>query len=236
MKRGAVWRRSKGGLSEASVQGDYEEIRGDKMIINTRNLLSVGLALTLLAGSASAALARPGGGPPGGGPGAAGAHNPNGTPPIGKPATLGPDTDRGHSEGKGRTDTAGKHFLGRVTTIRGEAVTILMPTGTVRTFTVGTALLPTVRVGERVVLFTRSGGVLVTRAAPAVQTVRGTLVGVGKTTVTVLLPNGRMHTITVAPEAAENMLRDKGRPVIVSTRTAFTEPVTIRDIILPRLP
>jgi hypothetical protein len=89
------------------------------------------------------------------------------------------------------------------------------------------------RTSEHVVIF--NGGAGVTEVEPADVAVRGVITRVDKdkTTVTIRLPNGKLRTITVAREAAENMLHREGRPVIISTHTAFTTPATIQVIRKP---
>lgn len=122
----------------------------------------------------------------------------------------------------------GAPIIGAVSAITGNVVNLIVPSGAVETFTLTPAQVVQVRTRERIVVFTRSH--VVTRVVPAVQTVRGVITRVGKTTVTLRLPNGRLQTIRVAPEAAENMRLRRGRPVVVSTTTAFTTPVATRQI------
>lgn len=125
----------------------------------------------------------------------------------------------------------GLPIIGTVSAINGDMVTLLVPSGTVQTFAFTPAQIVQIRTGQRIAVF-RSGRT-VARVAPAVQTVRGTIESVGKTTVTLRLPNGRTQTVKVAPTAAHNMMLREGRPVIVKTTTAFTTPVTIQPIRIP---
>lgn len=124
-------------------------------------------------------------------------------------------------------------IIGLVQLISGNVATLLLDNGLTQTFTLTPVEEETVNVGERVVLFRSSAQpMVITRVVPAVQTVRGVLVSATKTTVVVRLPNGALRTITVAPEAAINMRHREGRPVIVRTRTAFTRPVSVREILV----
>lgn len=170
-------------------------------------------------------------------PGGNGNHgnggNPNGNPPVGQPIIKG-DTDRGHSENKGRSGIAGAHVIGSVTLIHGDVVTIRSSNGTTQAFTLTPAQVAEVRAGEHVVFFTN--GASVTKVSPAIVSFHGVITSLvpnattRKTTVVVRLPNGKLNTISVANEAAENMLLRKGEPVIVSTSTAFLTPPTITVI------
>lgn len=181
-------------------------------------------------GPATVALAGPGhsiGHNPGVG------HNPNGPPPIGKPVTNG-DTDRGHSGGKGNNERAGTtHVIGVVKTISGNVISVRNANGTMQTLKLTRAQAAELRANEHVMIF--NGGVLGSKVEPADVILRGVVTHVDrdKTTVTIRLPNGKLRTITVAPEAAENMMHREGRPVIVSTHTAFTTPATIQMIAKP---
>jgi len=196
------------------------------------------IALSVLMVSAAtigAASAAPGGvhGPPP-------SHgNPNGAPPIGMPATQG-DTDRGLSEGKGHNDIHGAHVIGRVTGLNGNVVTV-STNGNIRTFTLTPAQIAEIRTGEHLVIFT-NGGTAVSRVEPADVSLRGVVTGFAlspashKTMVTVRLPNGKLRTITVANEAAENMQLRKGEPVVVTTNTAFFTPASIQVSAHPHQP
>jgi hypothetical protein len=177
------------------------------------------LAAALLMGTPTGSRADKGGthgGPPA-------VHNPNGVPPIGMPSTNG-DTDRGKSEGRGKNDLRA-HFVGNISSISGSTVTLRTRTGLLKTFVVTPEEAAEIRNGQHIVMFTSGGAV--TRFEPADEALHGTLVSDTKTTVTLRLPNGKLRTITVAPEAAENMALRKGEPVIVSTTTAFTTPALI---------
>ena len=170
---------------------------------------------------------------PGGAHGAPAGHgsNPNGTSPVGAPAVHG-NTDRGHSEGKGKNDLGKTHVIGSISAISGNTVTVRSGKGTLQTFTLTPAEIASVRTGEHIVLFT-NGGTTVTRLEPADMTLHGVVTNVvpntlsRKTMVTVRLPNGKLRTITVANEAAENMRLRKGEPVIISTTTGFLTPPSI---------
>jgi molybdopterin-binding protein len=190
-------------------------------------LLTITLLSALLA--SGPVYAAPGGHP--GGPPAGHGANPNGTHPVGAPVIKG-DTDRGRSEGKGRNDLHGAHVLGRVASVSGNMVTVRMSNGTTQTFTLTPAQVAEIRSGEHVVFFT-NGATNVTRIAPADVSFRGVVTSVvpnsasHKSTVTVRLPNGKLRTITVANEAAENMRLREGKPVIVTTTTGFLTQPTV---------
>jgi molybdopterin-binding protein len=196
--------------------------------MNTRFLSSIaGTVVGSLLIGLGPALAAPGGahGAPGGlGP------KPNGVPPVGAPAVHG-DTDRGHSEGKGRNDLGKTHVIGTVSAINGNMVTVRSGKNTVQTFTLTPAQAAEVRSGEHIVFFTN--GATVTRIAPANMTLHATVLNVvpsslsHKTMVTVRLPNGRTQTMIVANEAAENMKLRKGEPVVLTTTNAFLTQPTI---------
>lgn len=178
-------------------------------------------------GPASVAIAAPSHGV-GSNPGVR--HNPNGPPPIGKPATNG-DTDRGHSGGKGNNERPGTtHVVGVVRAISGDMVSVRNADGTVQILKLTPAQAAELWTSEHVVIF--NSGAQVTKVEPADVILRGVVTHVDrdKTTVTVRLPNGKLRTVTVAPEAAENMLHREGRPVVVSTHTAFTTPALIQVI------
>ena len=198
--------------------------------MNTRFLSSIaGTVVGSLLIGLGPALAAPGGAH--GAPGA----KPNGPPPVGAPAVHG-DTDRGHSEGKGRNDLGKTHVIGTVSAINGNMVTIRSGKNTVQTFTLTPAQAAEVRSGEHIVLFTN--GTVVNRLEPANMTLHGVVTGVvpnsvsRKTMVTVRLPNGRTQTMIVANEAAENMKLRKGEPVVLTTTNAFLTQPTIT--VVPR--
>jgi hypothetical protein len=159
------------------------------------------------------------------------AHNPNGRPPSGA-ATSAPDTDRGNSEGKGRTDTAGSHaFVGSVTAFNGTTLTLKLPNGTTKTFTVDAHAHGQLRAhnGQNVAIHVDAQG-RVTQIAPADQTISGKVSGVTKNTVTLTLPNGRTQTIGIASQAAAHIsLMPGAQATIVSHdggRTASS--ITVR--------
>jgi hypothetical protein len=102
-----------------------------------------------------------------------------------------------------------------------------------RTFKLTPAQAAELRTNEHIMVF--NTGVTVTKVEPADVIIHAVVAGADrdKSTVTIRLPNGRLQTITVAPEAVENMMHREGRPVIVSTHTAFTTPATIQVIVKP---
>lgn len=190
-------------------------------------LIIAGLAATISTlGLASVAVADPGHGI-GHNPGLG--HNPNGPPPIGKPATHG-DTDRGHSAGKGNNERTGAtHALGVVRSISGDLVSVRNANGAVQILKLTPTQVAALRTSENVVIFSGAG---VTDVEPADVALRGVITHVDKdkAAVTIRLPNNKLRTITVAPEAVENMMHREGRPVIISTHSAFTTPATIQMI------
>jgi len=191
--------------------------------------------------------AHPGGGPPGGTPGGPPVGTPGGPPPgvpisnsngalpIGK-ATSAPDTDRGHSEGKGRTDVApGKPTIGRVATFSGTTLTLTLPTGVSKTFTVDAHAFGQLNVHKGAELaVTSSDGVYATSVTPAEQTIRGTVESVSANTsqVTLSLPNGKTLTIMVAPEAAAHMALSKGIPLTLASHDGgfSADPVVVGKV------
>lgn len=182
-------------------------------------------AATALLGLASIAAAHPGGGPggvPGGLPGhSAGVPgsigNPNGAPPIGR-ATNAPDTDRGHSEGKGHTDLHQKPTVGRVTSFNGSLLTLTLPNGSTKTFAVDSRAFGQLRPAKGMrVAVTSNDGAHASLVVPADQTIRGTVSAISKDLVTLKLPNGRQETISVAPQAAANMNLTPGASVIMTS-------------------
>lgn len=193
------------------------------MRIRHHLLASAGLVGLL---SAAAVAAPPGGGGrPGGMPSQS--HPAAPSMPAGRPATapspLGgatsaPDTDRGRSEGKGRTDTAtaGTRTTGAVVSFSGTTLTLKLPNGTTKTFTVSANAGGQLRPGTPVVVTTNpSGGVLA--IVPANQSITGTVVGVTKTAVTLMLPNGRTQTVNVASQAAAHMNLAPGSAVTLTS-------------------
>lgn len=174
-----------------------------------------------------------GGGPPGGMPGAARIPNtttPNGMPPIGRP-TSAPDTDRGRSEGKGQTDTTshGKPVIGKVASFNGSTLTLTLPNGTTKTFTVDPHAFGQLRPtpGQNVAVETNNG----TEASSVVaadQTISGTVTATSLTSVTIQLPNGQTRTISVAPQAATRMNLSPGVPVTVVSHDGGASAATIR--------
>ncbi|HEV2262875.1 MAG TPA: hypothetical protein VGR69_11365 [Candidatus Rubrimentiphilum sp.] len=202
-------------------------------------LAGAGLAALLSA----AALAAPPGGVGGGRPGTmpavppvgrpigrpATAPNPNGTPPVGR-ATNAPDTDRGRSEGKGRTDTT--RTMGTVASFTGTTLTLKLPTGITKTFTVNAHARGQLKPGAAVVVTTRPNSSSVVSIVPANQSVTGTVVGTTKTTVTLKLPNGRTQTISVASQAAAHMNLTPGSVVTVMSNNGGMTATKI--IVRPR--
>lgn len=174
---------------------------------------------------------RPGGigGPPGGMPGGAripttlppviqpNSRNPNGTPPVGK-STSAPDTARGRSEGKGQTDTTshGKPVVGKVASFNGSTLTLTLPNGTTKTFTVDPHAFGQLKPkqGQNVAVEMKNGSEASSVVA-ADQTIRGTVTASSLTSVTIKLPNGQTRTISVAPQAATRMKLSPGVPVTI---------------------
>jgi|GEM_PF-4714405 len=196
------------------------------MVKSLAILVVAGLAFSTISalGLGSVALAVPGHGV-GPNPG----HNPNGPPPIGKPVTHA-DTDRGHSAGKGNTERTGTtRVIGVVRAISGDLVSVRNANGAVQILKLTPTQAAELRTSEHVVIFNGAG---VTEVEPADIILHGVVTGVDKdrATVTIRLPNSKLRTITVAREAAENMLHREGRPVIISTHTAFTTPATVHVI------
>ena len=171
----------------------------------------------------------PVGGPPGGMPGGAripnalppvthpNSTNPNGTPPIGKP-TSAPDTDRGRSEGKGQTDTTShrKPVVGKVASFNGSTLTLTLPNGTTKTFTVDPHAFGQLKPkqGQNVAVEIKNGSEASSVVA-ADQTIRGTVTASSLTSVTIKLPNGQTRTISIAPQAATRMNLSPGVPVTI---------------------
>jgi hypothetical protein len=106
----------------------------------------------MLAGLASTAFGAPGGG-----------HGkPNGNPPIGQPVIKG-DTDRGNSEGKGKSGIAGAHTVTTHAVItklftnsknHKTTVVLRLPNGKFKTITVGNEAAENMRLrkGEPVII------------------------------------------------------------------------------------
>ena len=209
-----------------------------------RTLSTAALAATLSLSLVAFADARgdhPGGGPPGGMPGASRNPNPfppmrqpdanpNGTMPIGK-ATTPPDTDRGRSEGKGRTDSTmhGKPAIGRVASFSGSTLTLTLPNGTVKTFQVDPhaygQLKP--KLGQNLAVETKNG-TQASSVVPADQMISGTVISSTLTSVTLKLPNGQTRTIAVAPQAAARMNLSPGVPITVTSHDGGMSAASIR--------
>lgn len=171
----------------------------------------------------------PGAGRLGHGPGAA-PGNPNGAEPVGR-ATGAPDTDRGHSEGKGHTDVLKRAMptVGRVASLHGSRLTLSLPNGTRKTFSVDARAFGQMRParGESVAVES-DDGMRASSIAPADRTIRGNLTAVSRDTVTLKLPNGRTQTIFVAPEAAARMNLSPGTPLTVISHDGGASATQIR--------
>ncbi len=156
--------------------------------------------------------------------------NPNGAEPVGKAAGA-PDTDRGRSEGKGHTDLLRqeKPTVGRVASFSGSRLTLSLPDGTSKTFSVDAHAFGQMRPTRGESVAVESGdGVHARSVAAADRTIRGSLTAVSRDTVTLKLPNGRTQTISVAPEAATRMNLSPGMPLTVISHDGGASATQIR--------
>lgn len=139
--------------------------------------------------------------------------------PVGAPSPgTAPDTDRGRSEGRGQTDATmhGQLTVGRVAAFTGTTLTLTLPTGVMKTFTVDAHAFGQMKpqIGEN--LAVRSAdGVRIGSAVAADQTIRGTVSSATRDTVTLMLPNGRTQTIAVASQASTRMNLTPGTKVTI---------------------
>jgi len=139
--------------------------------------------------------------------------------PVGAPSPgTAPDTDRGRSDGRGQTDatTHGRMTVGRVAAFSGTTLTLTLPTGVTKTFTVDAHAYGQLKpqVGQNLAV-SSSDGTHVGAAVAADQTIRGTVSSVTRDTVTLMLPNGRSQTISVASQAATRMNLTPGTKVTI---------------------
>lgn len=158
------------------------------------------------------------------------ANNPNGNPPVGKPVSPGSDTDRGRSEGKGHNDTMhGKNVVvGTVVSLNGTLLTLRLPNGTTKTFTVNPRAFGqrTPQPGQQIAIRTNDG-MRADSFADANQTIRGTIVAANTSMLTLKLPNGRTQTIWVAPSAATRINLTPGMPVTITTHDGGASAASI---------
>ena len=171
----------------------------------------------------------PSAGPPGGMPGNMPGfpHMPSGLPntvpsPLGRPSSAPPDTDRGRSENKGKTDqTPSNRTAGTVASFSGTTLTLTLPTGVTKTFTVDAHAFGQLKpqAGQRVVVQSDGTG-KVMAVMPADETVSGTVLGSTRQTVTLRLPNGQTRTITVASAAASRLNLQPGMQVTLVSHDA----------------
>ncbi|GAC1389043.1 MAG: hypothetical protein NVSMB31_04360 [Vulcanimicrobiaceae bacterium] len=201
--------------------------------------LAAALTAAFATGGALAAGRGAGGGPPAGvgggmmgqphGPASMpGSNNPNGMPPIGRPASPGPDTDRGHSEGQGKNDQSVaanvRPTVGKVASFSGTTLTLKLPNGTTKTFTVNEHAFGQLKPAAGQDLAVRSkNGTDVDSVVPANTTITGSVKSVTRSAVTLLLPNGRTVTVNVAPQAVAHLKLTPGsQATLVSQDGGFS--------------
>lgn len=144
--------------------------------------------------------------------------NPNGTTPVGAPGKRG-DTDRGRSEGKGNDDLAhGQRLVGKVASFHGSTLTLLLPNGTTKTYTVDPHAVGQMKPtrGESLAVES-SDGMRATTIVDADQTIDGSVASMTKDSLTLRLPNGKTQTLSVAASALAHMNLQPGTDVRVTS-------------------
>jgi len=180
------------------------------------------IALSLAA--VGSALAVPRAGLPIGPPAGVPTHGmPASVPPVRVPMPITAPQPQMPPQAMNRPATApdmmrGRTTVGRVTAFSGTTLTLMLPTGVTKTFTVDAHAFGQLKpkVGQNLAVRSEDGS-RVGSAVVADQTIRGTVASTTRDSVTLTLPNGRTETLMVASQAATRMNLTPGSKVVVTT-------------------
>ena len=201
---------------------------------------------TLAAIAASYALAFCGsaayahGGPPGGVSGGRPAGIPGGMPqgihPNGPPSSINPNsgvpattpaTGRGQSgtaPGRTASSTHSKPVVGKVASFSGTTLTLTLPTGVTKTFTVDAHAFGQLKPEPGTpVAVASEDGTNADSIVPANQAIQGTVSAVTRNSVTMTLPNGNTVTVVVPAQAAAHVpLKPGSQAILISHDGGFS--------------
>ncbi|MFN2529068.1 MAG: hypothetical protein ABR584_10180 [Candidatus Baltobacteraceae bacterium] len=203
------------------------------------SLAAAAICALVLSGSAAFAHGGPpagaGGGRPGGMPQGVpggmpqGINRPSGTPgsmnPNSAVPTTAPPTGRGQSgtaPGRTANTTSARPTVGKVASFSGTTLTLTLPTGQIKTFTVDAHAFGQLKPGTPVAV-TSQDGTTADTIAPANQMVTGTVSSVTRNSVTMTLPNGKTVTVMVPSQAAGHIpLTPGSQAQIISNDGGFS--------------